>query len=104
MSEAKPFLAHDTIRVLYANEVACALFCCEPLVLTTRLIADLIVGEDFGTLARIHMQILREKGESPAIEYPFLRCNMTVFWAMTESYQYDDKVYAMILKKTYEEW
>lgn len=102
--EPKPFLAHDTIRVLYANEAACALFRCDPLVLTARSVADLIVGQDFGTLVRIHMQILREQGDAPNIEYPFLRCNMTVFWAMTESGQFDNGVFAMFLKKTFEEW
>lgn len=104
MSEANPFLAHDTIRVLYANDAACALFRCEPLVLTARSIADLIVGDDFGTLAKVHMQILREQGEAPNIEYPFLRGDLTVFWAMTTSGQFDDGVFAMFLKKTFEEW
>lgn len=100
----RPFLAHDTIRILYANEAACTLFHCDPLALASRSVLDLIVGDEFRTLARIHMQILSEQGEAPNIEYPFLRCNMSVFWAMTTSGQFDDGIFAMFLKKTFEEW
>lgn len=99
----RPFLAHDTIRILYANEAACALFHCEPLTLASRSVLDLIVGDEFRTLARIHMKILHEQGEAPNIEYPFIRFNMSVFWAMTTSGQFDDGIFAMFLKKTFEE-
>lgn len=104
MREIKPFLAHDTIRVLYANEAACSLFRCDPMAFTARSVMDLIVGDDFRTLAKVHMQILREQGEAPDIEYPFLRCDLTVFWAMVTSGEFDNGVFAMFLKKTFEEW
>lgn len=102
--EPKPFLAHDTIRVLYANDAACALFHCEALSLASRSVPDLIVGTDFRKLADIHMRILREQDGAPEIEYPFLRCDDTVFWAVVTSSKFDHGIFAMFLKKTFEEW
>lgn len=104
MSDKQPLLVHDTIRVLYANDQAGSLFRCGALALVDRYVLDLIVSDDFRTLAKIHMKILHEQGEAPAIEYPFVRCDATVFWAMTSSGKFDDGIFAMFLKKTFEEW
>lgn len=104
MNQKKPFLVHDTARVLYADSSACALFHCEPMAFTARKISDMVVGEDFRSLHRVHMQVLRERGESPEIEYPFIRCDMSVFWAKVQSAQFDDNVFCMSFNKTFEEW
>jgi hypothetical protein len=99
-----PLLVHDTIRVLYANEPACALFRRKALNLEMLQIIELVVSTDFQTLMSIHMCILRERGDAPKIEYPFLRGDLSVFWAKVTSDKVEDGRFSMELKKTFEEW
>lgn len=100
----RPLLVHDTVRVLYANAPACALFGCEALTLTSRNVLDLVISEDFRTLAQVHMRILREHGGAPEIEYPFIRCDLTVFYAKVASEQLDQGRFSMAFTKTFEWW
>lgn len=100
----QPLLVHDTVRVMYANASACALFGCDVLVLTSRDVLDLVISEDFKTLVQVHMRILRERGDAPEIEYPFLRCNLTVFYAKVASEQLEQGRFSMTFTKTFEWW
>ncbi len=99
-------LVHDTRQVLYSNEPACRMFRCECLRIAGRNIVDLVATDEFRHLARIHMQILRERGEAPDIEYPFMRCDDSIFWAKAGTKNLDDGTFIMVLTFTFEfeEW
>ena len=104
IEKPKPLLVHDTTRVLYANELACALFGCDLLTLSARQVVELVIADEFRKLIDVHMRILRERGSSPDIEYPFLRCDMTVFYAKTYSVRLEQDLFSMALTKTFEWW
>lgn len=100
----QPILVHDTVRMLYANAPACALFGCDAWTLAARQMVELVISDDFRTLIGVHMRILRERGSSPDIEYPFLRCDLTVFYAKAISEQLERNLFSMTLNKTLEWW
>lgn len=99
------FVCHDTRVIVDADAAACELFRCDRDWLIDRQITDLIDGdEDAGLkpLAKLRMQLLRERGELPVWEAPFVRADLTKFWAEIHSY-FDGRTYCT--KLTYRhEW
>lgn len=102
--DEQPILVHNTHQVLYGNEAACQMFRCERLRFLRKNLIELIATEEFRNLARVHMQVLRDRGHAPEIEYPFLRCDHSVFWAMAASEGLEDGRFILTLDFTFEEW
>jgi hypothetical protein len=92
-----PALLHDTQIILDVNTALMKLFRCERDLFIDRILVEILATEEFKSLGRLRMQLLREFGSLPNVIYPFLRCDGSIFYAETETRTYSsDGVYLVV--------
>ncbi len=98
MTDPAKFI-HDTRTIIEVNPAGCALFRCEALALIDKDMLELIATEDMKGLARLRMSIMRDGDHwpLPAIKYPFLRGDGTIFWASLKTERIGDGKFETIV-------
>ncbi len=93
MDSDQALFVHDTRRIVSVNAAGCELFRCEALALVDLDMMELIADADFRGLARLRMQMLRERGHIRDVALPFRRCDGSVFWANVTSQLLSDGLF-----------
>ncbi len=89
-----PMIWHDTKVIIEANDEVCALFRCDKQDLIDRSLLDAIARDDMRGLAKARLKVIREKGDMPPQDLPFIRHDGTRFWAKVQTKRLRNDYYA----------
>ena len=99
---AAAHITHDTFRIIDVDDAACLLFGQERQDLVDQPMLEGIYTEEMRWLTQLRLKTIRERGELPEQDLPFVRLDGSLFWARCKTTVNVDNTYTTELVYLYE--